>query len=126
MGVEQRNRLRFRGCLIKVSPAVWFWCIAVFASCSFGCASLTNPVADAVPVREVPQECLCPPREHEITLPLNLLSLPADRIYRVSTGDVLGVWIEGILGPTNQVPPLHVSYVAPATSGDLLPAFPPA
>jgi protein involved in polysaccharide export with SLBB domain len=74
-----------------------------------GCASLTNPVADAVPVRDVPQECLCPPRENEITVPLNLLSLPTDRIYRVATGDVLGIWIEGILGPTNQVPPLHVT-----------------
>ena len=74
-----------------------------------GCASLTNPIADAVPVREVPQECLCPPRDKEITIPLNLLSLPSDRIYRVASGDVLGIWIEGILGPTNQVPPLHVT-----------------
>ena len=83
--------------------------ILAMALLACGCASLTNPIADAVPVREVPQECLCPPRDKEITVPLNLLSLPADRIYRVASGDVLGIWIEGILGPTNQVPPLHVT-----------------
>jgi protein involved in polysaccharide export with SLBB domain len=81
--------------------------LLLLASC--GCASLTNPVADAIPVREVPDELLAPSRNDEVTIPLNQLSLPADTVYRVAPGDVLGIWIEGILGATNLPPPLHIS-----------------
>jgi protein involved in polysaccharide export with SLBB domain len=74
-----------------------------------GCASFTNPVADAIPVRQVPEECLAPPRDDEATIPLSLLSLPSDSVYRLAPGDTLGIWIEGVLGVVNQVPPLHIS-----------------
>lgn len=86
--------------------------LAALLSGSGGCASLTNPLADAMPVRAAPDYLLAPSKDDEVTIPLTVLSLPADTVYRVAPGDVLGIWIEGILGAANQPPPLHVS-VAP-------------
>ncbi|MBX9680310.1 MAG: polysaccharide biosynthesis/export family protein [Gemmataceae bacterium] len=85
------------------SHLVWLCFLAA------GCASFTNPVADAIPVRQVPEECLVPSRDDEATIPLSLLSLPADAVHRVAPGDTLGIWIEGVLGVVNQIPPLHIS-----------------
>src|SRR5262249_56262449 len=72
-----------------------------------GCAALSNPVADAVPVRQLPPEVLGRPKEDERTIPLPLLRQSPPDAYRLAPGDVLGVWIEGVLGDKNQPPPLH-------------------
>lgn len=79
-----------------------------------GCAALTNPVAEGVPVRMLPPELLAPPRDAETPLPLTCLQLPAKSVYRLAPGDVLGVWIDGVL-PTGAVegssstPPVHIA-----------------
>jgi protein involved in polysaccharide export with SLBB domain len=73
-----------------------------------GCAALSNPVADAVPVRQLPPEVLGRSKEDERTIPLPLLRQPPPDAYRLAPGDVLGVWIEGVLGDKNQPPPLHL------------------
>jgi len=78
--------------------------------CAFsgGCAAMSNPVADAVPVRQLPPEVLGRSKEEERTIPLPLLRQRPPDVYRIGAGDVLGVWIEGILGDKNQPPPLHL------------------
>src|SRR5262245_53572787 len=63
-----------------------------------GCAALTNPVGDGVPVRHLNPELLGKPKDVSQTLPLSLLGQPAPDVYRLAPGDVLGVWIEGVLG----------------------------
>jgi len=80
-----------------------------------GCASLTNPLADGVPVRRLPPELLDPRvKDDERTIPLAMLEQQAPAVYRVAAGDVLGVWIEGVLGektvapPVNMAPPLQI------------------
>ena len=79
---------------------------------SSGCAALTNPVADGVPVRLVPQELLEPSKEGYQTIPLTLLSQPQPAEYRLDTGDSLTVYVEGFLGekelPATGVP-IHVA-----------------
>src|SRR5712692_1063403 len=76
---------------------------------SSGCAAITNPVGDGVRVRYLPPELLAPSRAGEQTIPLNLLRQPPAKDYRLAAGDVLGVYIETILGDKNQPLPLHVA-----------------
>jgi hypothetical protein len=83
-----------------------------------GCAALTNPVADAVPVHRLPDEVHGRRREEERTIPLTLLRQKPPDVYRLAPGDVLGVWVEGVLGDKNQPPPVHVS-----ERGDRPPSF---
>jgi hypothetical protein len=79
--------------------------------CGFltGCAALTNPVANGVPVRRLPPELLAVPKEGTRPLPLTLLRRKPPDTYRLGPHDVLGIWIEGVLGERNQLPPV-VSY----------------
>ena len=83
-----------------------------------GCAALSNPVADAVPVRQLPPEVLGQRKEDERTIPLPMLRQTPPDVYRLAAGDVLGVWIEGVLGEKTQPPPLHVP-----EAGGVPPAF---
>ena len=74
-----------------------------------GCAAITNPVADAVPVRQVPRELLGEARTDEHTVPLNLLAQPRPASYLLAPGDVLGVYVEGFLGDKTMPLPVHVA-----------------
>jgi protein involved in polysaccharide export with SLBB domain len=71
-----------------------------------GCAALTNPALPGIPVRLLPEELRGKSVEGMETIPLNLLGQPQPDAYRVGPNDVLGIWIEGILGEIGQPPPL--------------------
>lgn len=73
-----------------------------------GCASLTFPVT-GVPAHRVPPELLGDPVEPTETIDLALLGQPSPDVYRLAAGDVLGIWIDGILGDRSQTPPVHPS-----------------
>ncbi len=99
-------------------------CIACFLlAFPSGCAAITNPVFDSVPVRLLPAELLAPSKAGAQTLPLTLLRQPANTVYRLDHGDVLGIYIEGIVGERNVPPPLHV---APLTQTRDVHRLPPA
>ncbi len=83
-----------------------------------GCAALSNPVANGVPVRLLPPELLGESRKGLLTTSLSSLRQAAPEAYQLAAGDVLGVWIEGILGEKGQAPPLHIP-----ESGNLPPAL---
>jgi protein involved in polysaccharide export with SLBB domain len=78
------------------------------AAWSGGCASLTNPVADGIPVRRLPEEVLGRPREELRPIPLNLLRQREPDQYRVDRGDLLGVYVEDVLGVRGQPIPVQV------------------
>jgi protein involved in polysaccharide export with SLBB domain len=82
--------------------------LAICVICT-GCAALTNPVGDGVPVRRLPPEVFGKPREEEQTIPLSLLRQKPTTVYRLEPGDVLGIYIEGVLGEANQPIPVRVS-----------------
>jgi protein involved in polysaccharide export with SLBB domain len=82
---------------------------------SSGCAALTNPAAEGIPVRLVPPELLAHSKAGQCTLPLHLLQQPPSGEYRVAPGDVLGIFIDGFLGETTQPIPSNVG-------GGILPA----
>lgn len=63
-----------------------------------GCAALTNPIADGLPVRHLPEELLACPKDEARTIPLDLLGQPPPDAYRLAEGDVLGIFIQNLLG----------------------------
>jgi protein involved in polysaccharide export with SLBB domain len=83
--------------------------LALLASLFGGCAALTNPTTDGIPVRKLPPELLAPPRAIEQTIPLNTLEQPPSDVYRVAPGDLLGVYVDGVLGEKTQQLPVQVS-----------------
>jgi protein involved in polysaccharide export with SLBB domain len=85
----------------------WFAAVAVLLTAIGGCASVTNPVADGVPVRRLPDEVLAPRKDELVEIPLSYLRQPPPPAYVLDAGDVLGVFIEGVLGDKNQAPPVR-------------------
>lgn len=88
-------------------------CVAVS-----GCAAITNPVANGIPVRILPDELLAESREGLETIPLTNLRQPPPENYILASGDTLGIYIEGVLGSADIPPPVNV----PATP-DLPPSI---
>jgi protein involved in polysaccharide export with SLBB domain len=86
-----------------------------------GCASWANPMAHAaIPVHRLPAEVFGLPREEERTIPLTLLRQQPPDIYLLDAGDVLGVFVEGILGNRGEAPPvIQLAQIQP--SGSILP-----
>ncbi|MDY3551869.1 polysaccharide biosynthesis/export family protein [Gemmata sp. JC717] len=74
---------------------------------SGGCASLTNPVADGVPVNRLPAEVLGRPKSELRPLPLTLLRQAAPAEYTLDAGDVLAITANEIFAPGDQLPPVR-------------------
>jgi protein involved in polysaccharide export with SLBB domain len=62
-----------------------------------GCAALTSPVVEGIPVRHLPDELLARPKDEARTIPLDLLGQSPPDTYRLAPEDVLGVFIDNIL-----------------------------
>ena len=96
----------------------WKPCGAAARSCRFmfaamaacllvsGCAALTNPVANGVPVRILPDELLAPTREGYQPIPLTLLRQPPPEKYILAPGDILAV--QGLYGDDETPPPVNI------------------
>jgi protein involved in polysaccharide export with SLBB domain len=73
-----------------------------------GCAAVTNPVANGVPVRMLDERLLGQSREDYEPIALTHLRRKPPEIYTLAPGDTLGVYIEGILGDAETPPPVNV------------------
>jgi hypothetical protein len=101
-----------------IGPAALTTQLAAFAmivNCLFtGCAALTNPVLNGIPVRRLPTELLSGPRrDNLLTVPLSLLSQNQPDDYILAAGDVLGIFIAGVFPLTlenQQLPAPPVNY----------------
>ena len=98
-----------------------WWRLAIglavaFLGCGFlsGCAALTNPVAVGQPVREISPDLRGDSREGQQTIPLNWLRQKPPEAYRLAAADVLGLYIEGVLGEKDQSPPVNFPEAANA------------
>ncbi len=103
--MAEPNMCKKNGCSTQrlVAPMV-----ALLFCLTTGCAALTNPVLNGIPVRRLPPELLSSPRrENQQTIPLSLLRQPQPEDYILAPGDVLGVFIAGIFPTTlaDQPPP---------------------
>jgi protein involved in polysaccharide export with SLBB domain len=90
------------------------WTVAALCVvCAFtGCAAITNPIAHGVPVRMLPEELLAESREGLEPIPLTLLRQEKPDEYLLAPGDILGVYIEGIIGSAETPPPVNIPSVA--------------
>ena len=87
-----------------------FLSVCALAICgSGGCASLTNPVADGIPVRRLPEEVLGRPRTEMHQIPLNLLRINNPGEYKLDKGDVLSIVADEVLTKLDQ--PIPVQFV---------------
>ena len=73
-----------------------------------GCAALTNPVADGIPVRRLPAEVLGRPKSDLKPIPLTVLRQREQTIYTLDKGDTLAIVAEKILGDDNAQPPVRL------------------
>lgn len=89
--------------VVRYSVVMLCTAIAVVLS---GCASLSNPTANSVPVNRLPAEVLGESREVEQTIPEKFLKAPRQDPYLLSPNDVLGVFIRNITGDEKTIPPV--------------------
>jgi protein involved in polysaccharide export with SLBB domain len=83
--------------------------LAAAASGAGGCAALTNPVADGIPVRRLPEEVFGRPKSELYQIPLNLLRINEPGDYRLDKGDVLGIVADEVVTRENQ--PIPVQFI---------------
>lgn len=81
------------------------WLVTILFS---GCAAITNPVARGIPVRNLPGELHAASKDGKQTIALSLLRQRPPDVYRLAAGDVLGVYIEGVLGDRRVAPDVVV------------------
>lgn len=82
--------------------------ILFLVAAASGCASLTNPVADGVPVNRLPAEVKGRPKADLRPVPLTLLRQKAPTEYVLNAGDVLAVSANEIFAPGDQLPPVRL------------------
>lgn len=80
-------------------------CVLLLTVVLNGCAAI-HPIK-GVPAQYLPSEYKAEVRSGKETIDLSLLRQPAPKHYLLDSGDVLGVYIEGVLGQFREVPPVH-------------------
>jgi len=103
----------------------WKSCLlaAVLMPTTTGCTSLLAPI-DGTPVNQIPPALLGEKRADYINVPLALLRMEQPEHYVLDDGDILGIYIEGIMPPQNNedqpvtIPPVHF----PEEGSDLPPS----
>jgi protein involved in polysaccharide export with SLBB domain len=114
---------------------LWLLGALLLAGGGGGCASFSNPTLhDSIPVHRLPPEVFGKPREEQRTIPLTLLRQKPPVVYLLDEGDLLGIFIEGVLGERNipipyiqiqpapgaAAPPPAVGYPIPVQEGGRL------
>ncbi|MCE9533227.1 MAG: polysaccharide biosynthesis/export family protein [Planctomycetes bacterium] len=71
-----------------------------------GCAAVANPIADGIPVKQLPDEFRGKSRETLKQIPLTYLRQQPINDHKVGPGDILGIGIENVLGEPKQALPV--------------------
>lgn len=74
---------------------------------STGCASVTNPVADGIPVRRLPAEVLGRPKSDMQPIDLTLLRRKEPDPYRLDKGDILAIIAADLFGKEDAPIPVN-------------------
>jgi protein involved in polysaccharide export with SLBB domain len=85
---------------------------------SSGCTALTSPIS-GIPAHRLPPQFLAPPKNNLLPIDISRLRQEPPREYLVDSGDVLGIFIEGVLGILDEAPPVHM----PKEGSDLPPSI---
>ncbi|MDZ4686876.1 MAG: polysaccharide biosynthesis/export family protein [Planctomycetaceae bacterium] len=83
--------------------------VAGLASLTTGCVSLSYSSANlsAVPAHQVPKEILGRPKSEMQQISISRLRQQPPKVYQLGAGDVLGIYIENVLGVEGESPPVH-------------------
>ena len=97
--------------MTKISSSNNIYGLLAFLAISLlmtGCAAITNPIANGVPVRMLPDELLAETKEDYEPVSLTLLRQRRPDDYKLGPRDTLGIYIEGILGNEETPPPVNI------------------
>jgi len=85
--------------------------LVVLPSLLVGCAAITNPVADGIPVRYLPPEAFGESKDNFKQIQEAYLRQAPPAVYLLAKGDVLGIWVAGVpgLGDKDTPPPVRFS-----------------
>ncbi len=90
----------------------WFGCVAILSLlCNSGCAPFRSGGycldMPAVEPGRLPPELLGRPRQNMQQISISRLRQDPPPVYQLDGGDVLGVFIENVLGGEGEAPPVH-------------------
>jgi len=90
---------------------VGFVLAAILASSITGCSSIVLCMTGipAIPAHRVPREFLARPRANMQELTMSRMRQTPPKVYQLGPNDVLGIYIENVLGQPDSAPPVHFS-----------------
>ena len=83
-----------------------------------GCTSVFSPIS-GIPAGRLPPQFLAGPEADFVPIDLTRLRRDPPQAYLLGAGDILGIYIEGILGTEETAPPVHM----PVENSSLPPAI---
>jgi protein involved in polysaccharide export with SLBB domain len=83
-----------------------------------GCSSLMTPIS-GVPSHRLPEQFHALPKNDLVPVDISRLRKPPAREYLVDADDILGIYIESVLGSADEAPPVHM----PEAGSDLPPSI---
>ena len=91
---------------MKAFATRWFLLLPASLLSAFGGCAAMKPI-DGVPVSQVSRVHRMPMRNGKQRINLSLLRQPPQKQHKVDAGDVLGIYIDGVLGGRTQAPPVN-------------------
>lgn len=86
-----------------------WWALVVVATISTfltGCTTLLTPLS-GVPAHRLPREFFAKPKNNLMPIDISRLRQDPPREYLLAAEDILGIYIEGVLGDAENLPPVH-------------------
>ena len=96
----------------RIEKLVGVLFILVAIASTQGCAAF-RPLK-GIPARYLPNEYRAVSRANQRTIDLSLLGMKPSTQHIVGRGDVLGIYVEGVLGVLGQAPPVNIPFQADA------------
>ena len=107
----------------RFNRIVRLFSIGLVASALSGCAALTQPI-EGVPAKRLPADFFPEPKNDLIPVDISLLSIEPPRDYQLGPGDILGVYVDGVLpytAPNSPPQPPPVNF--PGATSSLPPSI---
>ncbi len=101
---------------VQIRPGALLFLLAICSQ--VGCTALFIPI-DSIPARRVPKRFLAERQADKVPIDVARLRQPKPPYYILDKEDVLGVFIEGVLGNEDEAPPVQL----PEPGSDLPPAM---
>ncbi len=104
--------------MLKSIGRLWLLMPICLAFSLSGCTSILSPI-NAIPASQVPPQFLAAPQANKRPIDVSLLRHVAPPNYILDKDDILGVFIDGVLGQSDEAPPVTI----PDPNSDLSPGI---